>query len=82
MQHARGRADEDISVGDDVPVVPALSFVIVHDEHVVGKLLAKHQLVGIGLGFGVGVSGHRKCVTHLNSPLLFLSFFTSCRLYG
>ena len=71
VQYARRRADQDIAVGYDFSVVPALALVIVHHKHVVGKLLAKDQLARGRFRLWVRISRHRKRVTHLMSPHSF-----------
>lgn len=49
VQAGAGRVHRDGAVGDDARVVPALSVVVVHQEHVVGKDMAEAEVVLVGL---------------------------------
>ena len=65
MQNAGGGLDLDGGVGNDAAVMPALTLVPVHDEHVVGEVLGKAQLALIGgPGLGVCGTGYGKIVVH------------------
>ena len=68
MQDAGGGIQDERRVGDDARVVPALPFLIVHQEHVVGEDLAERQrVIGGGL-LGRGGQGDRDvchwCLVH------------------
>ena len=88
VENAAGGIQADGAVGDDLAVVPALALVVVHDEHVVGEVLAKAQVALIRLGLGMGGAGHRKCVRHGNHPssrmfpFFFLKEKESKRTFG
>ena len=56
VEHHGGGVQGQRPVGDDAGVVPALSLVIVHDEHVVGEDFAEAQLALVD-GFGLGGRG-------------------------
>ena len=49
VEHHSGRVEREILIGDDSRVVPALAFGVVHNEHMVGKVVAEAELVLIGL---------------------------------
>ena len=68
VEDAAGGVQADGAVGNDLAVVPALALVVVHDEHVVGEVLAKAQIALIRLGLGMGGAGHRKRVGHDAHP--------------
>ena len=51
VEHLGRRVDLQGGVGDDPGIVPALTGVIVHDEHMVGHALAEHQGGGVRLLF-------------------------------
>ena len=53
VEHHGGGVQREGGVGYDPGVVPALTLVIVEQEHVVGKNLAEAQGVGVGLGRGM-----------------------------
>ena len=73
VQHAGRRLDEERLVRYNAPVVPALSFVIVHDEHVVGEVFRKAQLRLVGrTGLGVRSPYHREVVFHFSFLLMFI----------
>lgn len=41
------------TIGDDPGIMPALTGIVIHDEHVIGKYLSETQLTLVG-GFGLG----------------------------
>jgi hypothetical protein len=45
--HGRG-FEGYLAVGNDAGIVPALTGVVVHEEHMVGEILAEAQLVRLG----------------------------------
>ena len=57
MQHLGGGVDLQGAIGDDAGIVPALALVIVHDEHMVGHVLAKDQSGGVRLFLQFGGAG-------------------------
>ena len=44
VEHDSGRVQRERSIGDDAGIVPALALGIVHNEHMVGELLAEAEL--------------------------------------
>ena len=57
VQHLGGGVDLQGAIGDDAGIVPALALVIVHDEHMVGHVLAKDQSGGVRLFLQFGGAG-------------------------
>ena len=49
VEHLGRRVNLEGSIGDNAGVMPSLAGVIVHDEHMIGHALAKHQSRGLGL---------------------------------
>ena len=67
MQNLGSGVDLQGAVGDDAGIVPTLTLVIVHDEHMVGHVLAEYQLGSLGLVLQSGRAGdfdflHGKCL--------------------
>ena len=54
MEHHRGGRKRNIGKGYYPCVVPALAFGVIHDEHVVGKMLAESERGRVRFGFGSG----------------------------
>ena len=54
VEHHGGGVQHKGAIGNDAGVVPALSGVIVEQEHVIGKNLAKPQSFGVGLFLELG----------------------------
>ena len=50
VEDARGGGEGNGAVGDDAGIMPALGVRVVHNEHVVGEVVAEAQLVGRGQG--------------------------------
>lgn len=57
VQHLGGGVNLQGAIGDDAGIVPALALVIVHDEHMVGHVLAKDQSGGVRLFLQFGGAG-------------------------
>ena len=81
VQHHAGRVHLERRIGDNAGVVPALTGVIVHYEHVVGKDLTKAQLALVG---GLGLRGGRLCdfdIQHVKTLPFFqiLKFFVGIK---
>ena len=83
VEHAGGGVQADGAIGDDPAVVPALALVVVHNEHVVGEVLAKAQVGLVRLGLGGGGAGYGKFVRHdciRLSVLVFILFLERKRI--
>ena len=72
VEDGAGGIQAEGGIGDDASVVPALALVIVHEEHVVGEVLAKAQVGLVGLLLGMGGAGHRKRIGHGDCHLSFV----------
>ena len=49
VEHLGGGVNGQRAIGHDAGIMPALTGIIVHDEHMVGHSLAEHQGGGVGL---------------------------------
>ena len=72
MQDLGSGVDLQRTVGDDAGIVPALTLVIVHDEHMIGHVLAEYQSGSFGLFLQSGGTGdldllHSECLLIIDS---------------
>jgi len=73
VEHDRRRVQLERSIGDDTGIVPAFALGVVHDEHVVGELLAEAELgLILRLLFRTGRPGDLD-IQHDNFPSFLIS---------
>ena len=71
VEHHGGGVQPEGPIGHDPSVVPALSGIIVHQEHMVGEGVPENQRLGVGLGFQVlGILNGE--LVHMDDLLPFL----------
>ena len=81
MQHGCRGIEAERPIGDDPRRMPALIFLIIHQEHVIGQHLAEGKLIIGGLHLGGGGAGDREGSHGCVSSGFFLSADRLARVY-